>query len=333
MEIFSEVKNKNYSAIGDLINLMAGCGRLSGKDILRYIQDNGIYSIEFEKSLLNKNREDENKNYNLFKENGDRTYSAVIDEPIPVISTSMENEWLKFMLEDPRVPMLLSPVLIEKLKKLLQPGEGVITRESIHIKNLSPSEERNLNPKDWDNLLLVIEAIENKKAVMYSYRDRDGNEHRDSVSIPFKIEYSTSDGRLWVILFSAEEKRPIKSVLKNLYDIQVIDKDIDFGYEDILDSIHGKKAEEPIVLEVADIHNALERCFYMFSNYEKEASYDKEKQAHKLIIYYYLFEEKEIIAKILSLGKHVKVLGPSRIRNEIRQRIEKALEQYSSHSF
>lgn len=46
-------------------------------------------------------------------------------------------------------------------------------------------------------------------------------------------------------------------------------------------------------------------------------------------IYYYEFEEAEIISRILYLGRNVVVVNPQHIRDRIISRVKNALEMYS----
>jgi len=74
--------------------------------------------------------------------------------------------------------------------------------------------------------------------------------------------------------------------------------------------------------------NALERAFCLFSSFKKSARFLREKNKHQLTVYYYNFEEAEVLSRILYLGKDVVVISPERIRNEIISRVKKALERY-----
>jgi len=69
----------------------------------------------------------------------------------------------------------------------------------------------------------------------------------------------------------------------------------------------------------------------MFSSFEKSARYLKEKNRHEIRIYYYDFEEAEIISRILYLGKNVVVTEPQHIRENIISRVKEALKVYCNN--
>jgi predicted DNA-binding transcriptional regulator YafY len=131
-------------------------------------------------------------------------------------------------------------------------------------------------------------------------------------------------------MYSIDDKRPVKCIIKNMHDIEILKNQLVQSDKDILMSIMEKSIKEPLVLKVKDEDNALERAFYLFSFYEKEAIYHSSEKSHELKVYYYQFEEKEVIAKILALGKNVVVISPETIRTEIVREIKNSLKIFST---
>ena len=74
--------------------------------------------------------------------------------------------------------------------------------------------------------------------------------------------------------------------------------------------------------------DALEKAFYMFSNCQKIAEYYAKDDIYRLCITFYEFDEREVIAKLLSLGSYVKVVKPDNLREKIVERIRKAIARY-----
>ena len=81
-----------------------------------------------------------------------------------------------------------------------------------------------------------------------------------------------------------------------------------------------KNISDPLVLKIEDNKNTLDRCFNLFSSYDKKYYYDEEDNLI-LTIYYHDFDEAEIIRDILSLGKSAVVLSPEFVRKEVIKRI------------
>ena len=83
-----------------------------------------------------------------------------------------------------------------------------------------------------------------------------------------------------------------------------------------------------VVLDVEPAGHVIERCFRIFSYYERKAVYNREDEKYRLEIMYNSFDEAEVIRNILSLGSSVVVLEPSTLQRKVRDRIIKAANVY-----
>ena len=80
-----------------------------------------------------------------------------------------------------------------------------------------------------------------------------------------------------------------------------------------------------VILEIYDERNALERVMLAFAHFEKRAI-QVGSDVYQLTITYEIFDEKELLIRILSFGPMVKVLAPASFQQQIRERISKQLE-------
>lgn len=115
--------------------------------------------------------------------------------------------------------------------------------------------------------------------------------------------------------------------LHTLKSVKITDNiKLEVTREDVLKILKQKKyCDVPITIELTDIRGAMERCFMSFSSYERSSrfvGYNK----YEVDIYYYTFEEADVIRKIMSLGPYVKIKSPSRVKQIIIDKITKALE-------
>ena len=76
-----------------------------------------------------------------------------------------------------------------------------------------------------------------------------------------------------------------------------------------------------IVLEVDPVQHVIERCFRLFSFYDRKAAYDSEKEKYRLELKYYRFDESEVLRDIMSLGSSVMVIEPRGIQMKIYNRL------------
>jgi predicted DNA-binding transcriptional regulator YafY len=98
---------------------------------------------------------------------------------------------------------------------------------------------------------------------------------------------------------------------------------IESEYEEFL-----KNNTKKIILDVDPIDHVIERCFRIFSFYDRKAVFNKDANTYKLEISYLKFDENEVIRDILSLGSNVMVMEPKRIQKEVLKRIKAASIQY-----
>lgn len=322
MDLFNETKNKYYDIISDLIFTFYDKKKITLEDFYKLMPEQLNNNIQLKNSLLNKNDTD-----SLFILNEtEKNYSLSIDSTIPIIPSYLEKVWLKYMLSNDHVKLFLDKETIEKLLCSLKEYEDIIDNNII-IQHRSTK-----NIKNYDKLKvkvqILIQAIKNNNAIKYSYKTKDGVILKDKVSIPYKIEYSLKNDKFYLISFSAEENRPIKSILENITDLNIVETETPISKASIKKSIDSKKCNSYVVLQVKDVNNAKERAFLTFSTYSKTAKYIEAEDIHELKIFYYSFEEKEVISKIFSLGKGVIVKEPLNIHNEIINIIEKTLSLY-----
>lgn len=331
MELFNERKNKQFECVENIINDILDGNEYTRKDIIEFIKYYGFNEpdIELEKNILNENI-DKKKNLNLLEKKGDKFY-PVINSKIPIRLSKLELYWLRAMIEDPRIKYHLDEKLLDKLRnKLKNFDEGCNLdfwiRKNIDNKIVLEDTDRMIK-----NISILEKAIKLKKFIKYTYIKKSGERLKNKVGFPFKIEYSVRNDKYWVIVLIKDDKsgdiRMVKDIVSNLEHIELYENENDKVKGEILKFYESKKNKEiPLILEVEDKNNALERCFHLFSNYDKNAYYDKERNKYILKIYYYDFDKGELIKDILSLGSCVIVVEPKEIRDKIIERIKKTIE-------
>ncbi len=81
-----------------------------------------------------------------------------------------------------------------------------------------------------------------------------------------------------------------------------------------------------MVIRLSDSRNGFDRCFIHLSNYERRAEYDEETGESIVNIYYYDFEETELLITLMSYGPILEVLGPAGIQEQVADRIRRQIE-------
>jgi RNA-splicing ligase RtcB/predicted DNA-binding transcriptional regulator YafY len=333
MELFDEVKNRYLHIV---FKVLHECEKgLSEKDIIKIIEEEefeekviGSNFKTFEGLLLNQYKEEENLNLLKLKEGRYFPNSKGTKKPaLPVRLTNIEKAWLKNMLEGKRAGILLKDTTIAKLKEALKDFEAPNLNDIIDITNTSELPSLVNSELYEENLRTLLKAMIEEKPIRYCNTDRLGNKYCNRLALPIRLEYSLKDGRFRASMYSLDENRSIMTNLFSMTDIELEENEkVDISREAVIKLLREcKYSTEPIVLEVTDKKAAMERCFMSFSELER---YSRciEKDKYELKLFYYTFEEEEIIRKILAIGPYVKVISPQGIKEEIINRIRRALE-------
>lgn len=333
MELFEEVKNRYMHIAFKVLNECEN--GLSHKDIIKIVEEE-----EFEEKIIGNNFQtfeglllnqyEDHENFNILKEKDELYYPNIKGDrkpPVPVRLTNLEKAWLINMLQDKRLRGVMSNSTIAKLKNALKDYDAPKISDIIEFTNTSMFHESNNMEQSEENFKRLLKAIAEGKAIKYCNTDRYGNMYCNKKALPIRLEYSLRDGRFRVSMYSLEENRSIMANIANLTDIE-IDEDArhHINREAVIELLHEQRySKEPIVLEVTDKKSAMERCFMSFSELER---YSRciEKDKYELKLFYYTFEEEDIIRKILALGPYVKVISPEGIKEDIIGRIKLALK-------
>lgn len=333
MELFDEVKNRYFHIVFEVLNECEN--GLSKKHIVKIVDEE-----EFQEKVIGKdfqtfeglllNEYDESENYNLLKLEDGAYYPGVMGDkkpPVPVRFTNIEKAWLKNLINDGNLKLLLNDTITEKLKDALDGVDCLDTSKNIEITNKSILPEIEDFEKYRDNLRTILEAIQKEKSIKYCNVDRLGNKYSEKMAIPVRLEYSLKDGRFRVSMYSLDDKKPVMANVFSLSNIEIEEnRESEIDRESAIRLIYERKySREPIVLEVTDKKAAMERCFMSFSEMERYSRCIEEDK-YEMKLFYYTFEEEEVIRKILALGPYAKVISPQRIIDEIIKRIKHALD-------
>lgn len=333
MELFNEVKNRYFQMVFRIINECAD-GKAK-KDILKIIDEG-----EFEQKVIGKNfrsfsglilnEYEGEENYNLLKEEDGLFYPAIENgesAPLPVRFTKLEKMWLKALLEEPCITMLVSKETIERLREQLNDMDTPIRSEYLEMTNVINLPDISDYAGYEQNFRVILKAIIEEKAIRYSNTDKFGNVYRGMVSLPVSIEFSMRDRRFRLSMYSLDSNRPVMANLFSMKDIILIDyDDAVINRETAKRMLHEQKySQEPAILEVTDRKAAMERCFMSFSGMERTAKCLGGNR-YEIKLNYYMFEEENLINSILSLGPYVKVVSPERIGKEVVRRVKRSVE-------
>jgi len=240
------------------------------------------------------------------------------DTEIPTCLTLVEKIYIKSILKSRYSRILLDDNVIAELLKSLGDVpdisfDRVFQFAGINRKNI-------ISDSEIENIRMILKAINEKKILRYSNRAGNGKLYENMLCYPVRLEYSLIQDEFSVSVWSASEELPVKLNVKTLFDVSI---EAEFRDGDLSPQEMMRKHinAEPLIVEVKNEKNAIERFNFAFSMYDKWTELIDEDNVC-ICIRYYDFDRYEIINNLLSFGTTVKVISPPEMIDCIVKRIK-----------
>ncbi len=333
--LFLEYRNIYYYAIRSILHLISPKQhdrtkkKIKSSELSKYIVDYAGIDYTADKYLTNISKSNPApKTLALFKKSSDDSLRyAYSRKPPSIMPGKLEKRYLLTLLQEPEIQYFLGDSTIYMLKTLLNKErpfawETTIIERGIGIK---PNIETTNNL--WNNILIIMEAIRNKKSLTYRNNTQYGEKR--GIMKPYKIMYSSQAKHFQVITAaSSAQDEEIRLVLMNIKQLSDL-TETDNNSIDVEKLLNEKK--EPaihIIIRQYIGRNDIERAFMLFSNYERTSWYDEIKDEYHIELQYYSFQyESEILPRILSLGAAAEIVTPQNIRKDVIDIIKKAINE------
>lgn len=320
MKLFHEAESKYYELLTYLVNSRKSFTSQELNELaLEYCE--GEIDYEVWDVLFSKKDGEEV----LFKYNNN-AYHTIIENEFPVRSTLVEKQAAKNLIQNEYVGCFIKEETISKLIDKLEDVETIWSESVVNVKRKNITNDISDRSRLYTVIKTVMIAIKQEKAIIYSNKLLDGTVFRNVSVFPVKIEYSLQNNMLRVSAYEPVEKRFIRMDLSTMEDVSVSDKIIRglaLKYKDFLEN-----NMKTVVLDVEPVSYIVERCFRLFSYYDRKAKYNVDDNKYQLEIKYLKFDEGEIIRNILSFGDSIVVTSPEETRSIVYERIKKACEVY-----
>lgn len=302
MTFFNEKKNLFFNITLKLLG--SSKASYTKQEINEAFQESGFidYNYDFVSALIGE-RNTKFTNITLFAEN-EKKYSSIISSKMPIILSNLEKEWLVDMLQDSNISSFISETLICKLENMFQIN---------HVSRTEPN----------DKITKILEALRNNKMIICNNKTQYGDLYANTELVPCKLEYSLRQKTFWLIGLIPKEDHMVKISIDRMTIIELRDNNLSI---DLNSKFEDQREPSPIVLEIKDEKGALERALHSFSSYKKDGIYSKERNVHIIKIFYYRFDEYELIKDIISLGRYVKVIEPVAIKQQIINTLKRQID-------
>ena len=320
MNLFHEVENKYYEL---LTRLLMSNSEISDSAIAecwdKYII--GERDFEVEESLFLKSQEEAT----VFEYDGKR-FLPTLEDPFNIRMATIELQAAKSLLMSKYAKHFLKSETQSKLVSVLKDVAEEWTISDIVVRNQYGEGAIQYEDGYEVQLSVIAEAIRQKLSIVYDNSVEGRYRFVNKELFPVRIEYSFLNDAFRVCGYDKKQNRFIKLNLSSMTNISLGEA----GQEDYEDEYREflKENTRTIVLDVEPTEHVIERCFRIFSFYDRKAIFSKEDNKYRLEISYLKFDENEVIRDVLSLGSSVVVVEPKRIQKQVYKRIVEAVNRY-----
>jgi hypothetical protein len=315
MELFSEIYSTYYNAVERLLR-EASNKPLAVRDIQRILADNA-----FSESAYHVLPKLQSGDWPLLKETADG-YAAACSPLTEKPLTTLQLSWLKAILDDARIRLFFEDTELKELHDVLKDVPPLFRLEDFYTFDQARDGDGYESEQYRRSFRIFLNAINRKTAVAVIYEGGKGS-RVNSVFWPYKLEYSSKDDKFRAQCYRRHGQRKVHCIL-NLGRVVSVHAAL------VHDSVTAAMQEVTpaarfceMTLEITKERNALERCMIQFAHFEKRTEYDAKADRYTCTIKYNVMDESELVIRVLSFGPTVRVLGPEKFLNEIRQRVEK----------
>lgn len=222
--------------------------------------------------------------------------------------TLLEKRWLRTLLDDPRI------ALFEPDAEGLADVKPLFSRERIVFFDQYADGDPYEDPGYISNFRIVLKAFREHRKLRVSFTGHLGKDHC-WICVPYWLEYSEKDDKFRLITASRSGSR----MTVNLARIRRCELLEPYSAAEYLPP---PPKPQPLVMELIDERNGLERIMLHFSHLQKETVKLSENR-YRLTLYYDKEDETEILIRVLSFGSLLRVLSPPEFIAQIKTRLEK----------
>ena len=311
MELFSEIYGCYYTVVSTILE-KASVG-ITKAEIDEIMSQNAFYDSSFH--MLPKLFSHE---WDFIEKSGDKFYSKVDFSEFIRPLTTLEKSWIKTLLSDRKIFLFLSKDEVERLLISLKDIDPLFYEDDFHIFDQALDGDDYEDEYYRNNFRVILNSCKTHTPLLIEYENSRMRISK-TIFIPWKICYSKKDDKFRVLCEAIKAKGQEKATL-NISRI----KNIEYVQDSPFSLKHMHMAEyknDPIVLEIKEERNALERCMLQFASWEKQTEYDEKSNKYHCKIFYDKQDETELLIRILGFGPVVKVLGPASFLEQIKKRI------------
>ena len=293
--IFSEVYGSYFKAVSAILT-KAVDGTLTERELTRTVLENA-----FGESLVTIPKKLTDGSWPLLTEDFATPLRHAPHAPL----TTLEKQWLKALLLDPRVR------LFQPSEEGLEDVEPLFTPDQFIYFDRYSNGDDYADPRYIEHFRAILQAMHEKRRIRVRFHGHRGN-RQSYICIPYKLEYSSKDDKFRLI--TGYKGRPLTINLSRIDSVHFLEQWEDREYH------RPSEREKTLVMDLYDTRNSLERAMLHFSDLEKETERIDDRR-YRITLNYKQGDETEILIRILSFGPVLKVIKPESMVRQIRERL------------
>jgi hypothetical protein len=223
--------------------------------------------------------------------------------------TTLEKQWLKALLLDPRVR------LFDPSEEGLEDVEPLFTPDQFVYFDRYADGDDYSDPRYIEHFRMIIRAMHEKRKLRVCFHGHRGT-RQSYIRIPYRLEYSSKDDKFRLI--TGFRNKPLTVNLSRIDSVHILDPWEEEEYR------LPHEREKELVMELYDTRNALERAMLHFSDLEKETERIDDRR-YRITLHYRQGDETEILIRILSFGPVLKLIEPESMVAQIQERLTKQM--------
>lgn len=234
----------------------------------------------------------------------------------PLIRNKYEMCFLKALAYDEEYSFLLPPALREKLQMLCRGVPDLLPPEKWRRNRAKGDDPRNEPIHGF--LSKVMEAIRTRHQLRCTCADG-----RKIEAPLYRLSYDAAGNVYTLELWDENTASLFPLPLSSVHSLSLSNQSAPDHLEDQVKSYLEKERRECTLLLIkGEEKNARIRCFSLFAPYDKDVWFDEKTDTYRMKIHYYSFEEEDVIRRLLSLSRFVKIEGPASIQNLVTGRLQ-----------
>ena len=295
--IFSEIYGSYFKAVSAIL-AKAVDGTLTEREITRTVLENA-----FGESLVTIPAKLSDGSWPLLTAD----YGTPLRHAPHAPLTTLEKQWLKALLLDPRIR------LFDPSEEGLEDVEPLFTPDQFVYFDRYADGDPYDDPRYIEHFRLIIRAMHEKRKLRVRFHGHRGT-RQSYICIPYKLEYSSKDDKFRLI--TGFRNKPLTVNLSRIDSVHILEPWDESEY------LQPREREKTLVMELYDSRNSLERAMLHFSDLEKETERIDDRR-YRISLHYRQGDETEILIRILSFGPVLKVIEPETMVKQIRERLER----------